>query len=155
MPRLSIRNGALVASTVLVVLVVARPAAGQSWEKLRNDIKEELERAENRLEKVVHDAGDSFEKRTGVDVGLADNVERGFGTIEKEWDAAARGVRDARDDIADDLEHAVTEFLEGMHEAGEDLLDRLCKLIEERAESGEAGTCASDGPAARDGDARR
>ena len=152
MSRRPITNGALVALATLTVLVVARPAAGQSLDELRKNIEDELERVENRLERIVHDAGDSFERRTGIDVDLADNVERVAGRAEEEARELAREAGDVGEEIADDLEHAVTDFLEGVHEVGEDLLERLCKLIVEHGEDGDARTCAADGtPGSRGG----
>ena len=148
----SVTNGLLVVLGILAVLVVARPAAGQSSAESRNEIKDELERLENTLERIVHDAGDSLERRTDIDVDLADNVERVFGKVEKEWRRAVRDADEAREDVADDLEHAVTEFLWGVHVVGEDLLDRLCQRIGERREDGEVRTCSADGtPGSRGG----
>ena len=148
MPRQSITNRVLLVLVTLAVLVVARPAAGQSLEEIRNEIKDELERVENKLERIVHDAGDSFERRTGIDVDLADNVERVFGKVEKEWRRAARDASEAREEVADDLEHAVTEFLWGVHEVGEDLVDRLCERIVESAD-GQTRTCTPQGATSR------
>ena len=147
----SVTSGVLVLAT-LTVLGVAEPAAGQSSEESRNRIKEELQRLEDRLESIVHDAGDSFERRTGIDVDLADNVERAFGKVEKEWRRAVRDADGAREEIADDLEQAVTELLRGVHEVGEDLLDRLCERIGERRENGKARACGADGTPGSRGD---
>ena len=151
MSRQPTTNGVLVVLATLAVLVLARPAASQSLDELRKNIKDELKRVENRLERIVHDAGDSFERRTGIDVDLADNVGRVAGRAEEEARELAREAGDAGEEIADDLEHAVTEFLEGVHEVGEDLLDRLCKLIVEHGEHGAARTCATDRTTGPDG----
>ena len=96
----------------------------------------------------MHDAGDSFERRTGIDVDLADNLERVFGKVEKEWRRAVRDASEAREDVADDLEHAVTELLWGVHEVGEDLVDRLCERIVKSAD-GQTRTCAPQGATSR------
>ena len=58
MSRPPITNGALAALATLAVLVVARPAAGQSLHELRKNIGEEIKRVENRFERIMHDAGD-------------------------------------------------------------------------------------------------